>query len=242
MRLARPVLHSGSSAIRGRSLPTNHDCGCQIGITIAPSGIFAVISGRVAFCSFTLYTFLSFNAVDGTYVRSLGQAVVGGSTARDGLNQPTGIVCYDGRVFIADSQNHRVQVYREESGIHLMCVGKGKGAGEGQLNLPMGLAIDPTTRLLYVCECGNRRVTVFSSENYSFRAFLGEPGNGQGQFQKPEVCSFIIFAVNFFNSLRVSLLEHWLLLMQSVCVDSTNNFVYVTDNYLNRVLVFNTVK
>jgi hypothetical protein len=33
-----------------------------------------------------------------------------GSTAREMLREPTGVVCFDGRLFVADSRNHRVQV------------------------------------------------------------------------------------------------------------------------------------
>ena len=80
---------------------------------------------------------------------------------------------------------NRPQVYKEDSGIHLMCIGKGHGAGDGQLDLPMGISIDTTKRLIYVCECGNRRVSVFSCENYSFRSKFGS----SGEFMKPEVCA-----------------------------------------------------
>jgi sugar lactone lactonase YvrE len=51
----------------------------------------------------------------------------------------------------------------------------------------MGIDIDPVNRLLYICETGNRRVSVFSSENYAFRAKFGTAGTGPGQFHKPEV-------------------------------------------------------
>ena len=35
---------------------------------------------------------------------------VSGSASRELLREPTGVVCFDGRLFVADSRNHRVQV------------------------------------------------------------------------------------------------------------------------------------
>lgn len=35
--------------------------------------------------------------------------VSSGSAAREMLREPTGVVCFDGRLFVADSRNHRVQ-------------------------------------------------------------------------------------------------------------------------------------
>ena len=70
-----------------------------------------VVDTRVAFRRRSL------NPLDGDHLRSVGVVSVGGSTERDGLRQPTGIVCFDGRVFVADSMNHRIQVRLVRSAI-----------------------------------------------------------------------------------------------------------------------------
>jgi DNA-binding beta-propeller fold protein YncE len=54
-----------------------------------------------------------------------------------------------------------------------------KGSGDGQLNLPTGLAI--AGHLLYVCDTGNNRVQVFTLEGTWVRSW-GSQGTGEGEF------------------------------------------------------------
>ncbi len=136
---------------------------------------------------------------------------------------------------------HR-KVYKEDSGIHLMCMGKGHGSGDGQLDLPMGISIDTSKRLIYVCEGGNRRVSVFSCENYSFRSKFGSSGSGPGEFMKPEVrVAYFELRIRTCVLSRACCFFLFCFHRQGIYVDSARQLVYVTDNYLHRIVVYSTV-
>ena len=58
-----------------------------------------------------------------------------------------------------------------------------EGSGEGELNEPIGIAID-TTDILYVSEWNNCRISIFTREGHFLRSF-GSRGEGPGQFKCP---------------------------------------------------------
>ena len=62
---------------------------------------------------------------------------------------------------MADTRNHRIQVFTAE-GKFLKMFGK-RGHGRRELDRPDGVAID-TDDMVYVTEGGNCRVSVFTSE------------------------------------------------------------------------------
>jgi DNA-binding beta-propeller fold protein YncE len=118
----------------------------------------------------------------------------------------------DGQLFVADYNNHRVQVFDPSNGEFLCSIGDGvPGKAEGQFNQPQGLGIDSERGLLYVCEFGNKRISVFSTGDYSYRGFLGSEGTGDGEFSYPtDVCidSFRKLAyVSDFNMHQIKILE-----------------------------------
>ena len=69
-----------------------------------------------------------------------------------------------GRVFVADTMNHRVQVLKKD-GTHLRTIGVAgqRGGGNHQFNQPCAVAVEPGPDglLLYVADMGNHRVLVF---------------------------------------------------------------------------------
>lgn len=78
----------------------------------------------------------------------------------------------DGRIYIADTGNKRVRVYRmndEGRAAWLYDIGSG-GSGAGQLDEPNGLAIHPDGRL-FVADTWNRRVSVFTTEGVFLTSF-----------------------------------------------------------------------
>ena len=83
---------------------------------------------------------------------------------------------------MADTGNHRIQVF-SDVGTFLRKWG-GEGSGEGELNGPSGLAID-STRFVYVADAGNHRVQKFDS-NGAFIGTWGTEGTGDGQFSSPQ--------------------------------------------------------
>ena len=58
------------------------------------------------------------------------------------------------------------------------------GQGDGQVNLPKGIAVDPNTRNIFVVDSFNSRIQKFSP-NFVFMKAWGSLGNGDGQFFGP---------------------------------------------------------
>lgn len=95
------------------------------------------------------------------------------------LNTPEGLAIWHGKegegdngsesshehhrtqLYVADSENHRVQVFDLVSGRHLRIIGDGQGRRPGQFEQPSGVAIDLFSRLI-VSECKGRRLQVLS--------------------------------------------------------------------------------
>jgi DNA-binding beta-propeller fold protein YncE len=87
----------------------------------------------------------------------------------------------NGEVYVADQNNHRVQVFTS-GGVLLRQFGA-PGAGAGQFNLPYGIAVDATGDV-YVTEIGNSRVQKLSNTGTPISMF-GSIGSGNGQFNTP---------------------------------------------------------
>ena len=82
-----------------------------------------------------------------------------------------------------------------------------RGSGKGQLKEPKGIAID-SNDIIYVSECGNNRISIFTREGQFLRLF-GTCGQEPGQFNNPT---------------RITI--------------STNGALYVSDSENSRVQVF----
>ena len=89
----------------------------------------------------------------------------------------------DGNLYLADSCNHRIQVYTRD-GKHVRTFGE-EGREPGKLAYPYDLAFsrgsDP---VLYVVEYGNNRVQKFTPEGKSLGCW-GGPGREPGKFFSP---------------------------------------------------------
>lgn len=86
-----------------------------------------------------------------------------------GLYGPRGVAAdAKGRVWVADTGNHRVVLY-DGNLAQLKTVGK-RGAAPGEFSSPTGIAVGPSGAI-YVADTGNRRVQVFDSEGAFLRAF-----------------------------------------------------------------------
>ena len=84
--------------------------------------------------------------------------------------------------YIADKDNHRIQVFTDE-GKFLRQFGT-KGMNNGELYVPMSITID-NAGLVYVTERGNHRISVFTSEGTFLTSFGGVKGNGPKQLNRP---------------------------------------------------------
>ncbi len=98
------------------------------------------------------------------------------------FNRPEGL-CVDrqDRLYVADSCNHRIQVFSRD-GVFLHQYGRA-GQGLGELSYPYDICVDAEGRQ-FVCEFGNSRIQVFDAE---FRPLeiIGGPGAAPGRFSNP---------------------------------------------------------
>lgn len=89
------------------------------------------------------------------FIRSFGAK--GKETGR--LDQPRGVaVDANGYLYVADTGNHRVQVFNDEGEV-VMVLG-GLGSGRGKLRRPSGVAVDAQGNI-YVADALNDRIQKF---------------------------------------------------------------------------------
>jgi DNA-binding beta-propeller fold protein YncE len=101
------------------------------------------------------------------------------------FQEPWGIaVADDGRVYVTDTWNHRIQVF-DADGTFLDTWGTyGQTSNAaGLLYGPRDIAIDESGRV-FVTDTGNKRVMVYD-QNGGFLHQFGEAGAGPGQFEEP---------------------------------------------------------
>ena len=113
----------------------------------------------------------------GEVVKLVAQQVIGMPGSQPGqLTQPRGVaVDSQGNVYVADTGNHRVEVFKPD-GTLLRSIG-GFGSGDGQLNEPRGIAVDAQGNL-YVADTWNARIVKFDSNG----TFLKSWGEGKQEF------------------------------------------------------------
>ena len=129
------------------------------------------------------------------------------------FTNPRGLaVDKEGRVYVADSNNHRIQVF-DANGQFITQWG-GQGAGPGQFQEPWGVAVDQDGNV-YVADTWNHRIQKFDSKG-KFLLQWGTFGNTQGSITGQE---------NVFYGPR------------DIAIDAAGD-LYVTDTGNKRVMKF----
>jgi len=159
-----------------------------------------------------------------------------------------------GRVYVADTRNHRIAVFTTTGG-WVTAWGE-RGSGVGQFEEPMGVAVDSSGNV-YVADTGNHRVQVFDS-NGNFVRSWGSFGLGDGQFVRPRgifVSGGSVFVADTENNrcqkfttggsfvCRWSALgsaENQLRQPTGICIDSSG-YAYVVERSNHRVQKFQPV-
>ncbi|MBI3753280.1 MAG: 6-bladed beta-propeller [Deltaproteobacteria bacterium] len=102
--------------------------------------------------------------------------------------EPSGIaVAPDGRIYVVDSENNRVEIFNQ-AGQFVKAFGA-KGKGDGQFSMPFGIAIGADGRL-FVTDSGgglfskNSRVQVFDKDG-GFLYSFGRDGSQDGELSYP---------------------------------------------------------
>ncbi len=141
-------------------------------VAVAPGGdLFVSEYGRVERVQ-------RFHADGAGFVRSFGSE----GTEPGELNRAEGLgVDSEGNLYVADSCNHRVQVFAPD-GRRLRGHGA-PGQGRGEMSYPYDVRVD-SAGYQFVCEFGNSRVQVFDAQD-RFVEFLGGPGSAPGRMHNP---------------------------------------------------------
>jgi len=221
------------------------------GVAVATDGSLYVLEDRGA-------RLVKLDAA-GTPQWSIGEAGVDGSDHNHFAGASDVDVDTLGRAYVADTWNHRVQVFHSD-GSYLTTLGQGQGTGNNQFDGARGVAVDSNGNV-YVADTYNHRVQIYNNR-FTYVATLGQtglPGSGNNQFNTPydvatDQAGNIYVAdqnnhrVQVFNSSRAYVrtigqtgvagqdFEH-LANPAAVAVDSAGR-IYVADNWGNRVQVF----
>lgn len=195
---------------------------------------------------FTALPVLAYQQIE--LIREVGEP--GTKPSQRQLQEPRAIALAGDRVYIADSEAHRVMVLDHE-GKTLLNWGE-RGDQQGRFRSPAGIAVDEAGRV-YVADTGNNRIQVFDSEGKFLRAF-GRKGSGPKQFDGPKglaTAAGILYVADAENG-RVQLLTVDGIYLSSlaytvkkeemkepvdVAVDAQNR-IHVLDAGRNRVRIF----
>lgn len=114
------------------------------------------------------------------------------------LDYPRGLVVRDGRLVVADDQNHRLAVF-DTNGKFIRTIGRGPGRAPKQFNFPYGVAFDRAGRLFVADDMNQRVVRYGPAPSYKYKARWGHYGTGPGQLAYPRA-----IATDAFNLVYVT--------------------------------------
>jgi DNA-binding beta-propeller fold protein YncE len=119
-----------------------------------------------------------FRAKDRALLKVLGGSIAG----EPGFNRAEGLALDEAqRLYVADSCNHRIQVFDPEGQL-LRAYGRA-GDALGELSYPYDVRVDAAGRQ-YVCEFGNSRIQVFDAFDRPLEV-LGGAGSAPGRLNNP---------------------------------------------------------
>lgn len=120
---------------------------------------------------------------DGNFERHIGES---GALPGQLNGVSDAVVDSQGNIFVADSRNHRVQVFDLDTGEPLWSFGQ-QGDGDGELNAPRSVTID-REGLVHVVDTGNARVQVFTPGGFFERSY-GSRDAGEDSLSSPHAVS-----------------------------------------------------
>lgn len=180
----------------------------------------------------------------------------GGAGTADGqFEDPIGIAVAEGKVYVADARNHRVQVFNL-NGKFLAAIGHGD-TGSGAIGRAMNIAI--ANGKLYVADYWNDDIVVFSVEGTPLQT-IGHSGSRPGQLKAPSGVAVLpdgnLVVADFYNQRIQELRPDGTFVRQwggtgkkgyvhagffnyptDVTTDARGN-IYVADGYNDRIQVF----
>ncbi len=174
------------------------------------------------------------------FIREIGE--YGKPASKRLVNGPRALALFGDRMFIADTEAHRVLVL-DRDGKTVLKWGT-KGDKLGQFRYPLGIAVDEQGRV-YVSDTGNGRIQVFDVEGKFVRSF-GSKGSGLKQFSVPgglAAARGLVYIADTGNS-RVQILTTDGIFVNEITVkakkDEMKEPIDVTVDAQNRVYVLDT--
>ncbi|VDL82060.1 unnamed protein product [Nippostrongylus brasiliensis] len=117
--------------------------------------------------------------MDGNYLNSFG----GHGQSNGKFNNPWGVAVDElGTIYVADKDNHRVQMF-DKNGLFVGKFGS-NGHGPGQLHNPLFIAVNNANHQVYVSDSSNHRICVYDVQG-AFLFSFGTEGFHGGQFKFP---------------------------------------------------------
>ena len=187
---------------------------------------------------------------EGDYVKSVGSSETGNGPLQ--FNTPVGITVHPttGQIFIADTYNHRIQVFDKDL-IYSHSFGK-KGSSSEQFEYPWDVTFD-NEGYLYVADHCNHCIKKFTSTGQYISTFSSEGSNpGQISFPTSIIIDNNLLYVSEYGNDRISIFDtngcfiHCFVKRGSgegefnhpcgITVDSLGN-LYVSDHGNNRLVV-----
>ena len=120
-----------------------------------------------------------FDAKSFAYVATIG---VTGVTGTDNVhfNQPSSaqVNPANGQLYVADSGNHRVQIFDAPSLGYVGTIGAPgvTGTDNGHFNLPRDAELNPSVGQIMVADSGNSRVQLFDAKTFNYAGTIGGSG------------------------------------------------------------------
>ena len=122
-----------------------------------------------------------FNNIDGSDLLEYSHYIAGKGNGNGLFQDITGIAASTNYLYVADSELDYIQKLKL-NGSYVQLIGS-SGSGDGQFNMPFGLALDEAHSLLYVCDYDNHRIQIFKDDTFSYK--FGSKGASQGYFNHP---------------------------------------------------------
>ena len=127
------------------------------------------------------------------------------------------ISTYDKRIYVADTYNHRVQIFNDTTSnyqfIGTLGTTSKTGTDNNHFDTPCGVAISPVDNRIYVADTNNHRIQIFNGKTLEYISTLGQTtvsGPDNTHFNRP----------------------------YSVAVSPTDNHIYVADTNNHRIQIF----
>ncbi|OPH50000.1 hypothetical protein BC351_36505 [Paenibacillus ferrarius] len=226
--------------------------GSELGQFAYPTGVAVDSGGNVYVSDFNNNRIQKLTAATGGW-KQWATMGMGAGTAPKEFHSPRGVaVDSSGNVYVADTNNHRIQKLTVSTGAWSQWGGQ-DGSGLGEFSSPTGVAVDSSGNV-YVADTNNNRIQKLTASTEGWSQLDGENSSDLGQFTAPSGVavdsSGNVYVADTYNH-RIQKLTastgHWSQLggqygndlgqfssPTGVAVDSSGN-VYVSDNDNNRI-------